>query len=215
MNYQVVVFKNKRKKKIINKFNTSKKANEFYKKFLEENQSVEFEVMTQNGKPCQYEIGLLQKKESTLFEIYTKDEFGRNIKVSLDDDQFNIVKISSYKEPEKIKDFQTGNKISFQTFLYRYLPKDGLKMVSKLNNKIIVQNDDDLKLFVLKSTQDSQRFLESLINHFVKNKRGDAMFINDGDIAQKKYLYNLLESKGYSKKFLYRKETTYSSDLSI
>jgi hypothetical protein len=214
MNYQVVVFKNKRKKKIINRFNTSKRANEFFKNLLEENSLVPFEIKTQNGKPCTYEVALLEKKSDNNSQVYTRDEFGRNIKIDLDDSDYNIIKISPYKEPEKIKDYQTGNKISFTHFLYKYLPTDGVKMVSKLNNKIIVQNDEDIKLFVLKSDSDCKRFLDSLTDHFLRNKRGDCMFVNDFDSAQKKYLYDLLQSKGYSKKFLYRKETTYSSDLS-
>jgi predicted Fe-Mo cluster-binding NifX family protein len=215
MNYQIVVFKNKRKKKIINKFTTSKKANEFYKKLLEENELVDFEVKTENGKSCDYEVALLERKRDDQYEIFARDEFGRNIKIDLDNSDYGIIKISPYKVPETIKDYQTGNKINFKTLLYRYLPKDGIKMVSKLNNKIIIQQDDSVNLFVLKTDGDALRLLESLTNHFLKNKRGDCMFVPDTDIAQKKYLYDFLESKGYSKKFLYRKETTYSSDLRI
>lgn len=215
MNYQIVVFKNKRKKKIINKFNTSKKANEFYKKLVEDNDSVDFEIKTENGKSCVYEIALLERKKDNQYEIFARDEFGRNIRIDLDDSDFGIIKISPYKVPETIKDYQTGNKINFKTLLYRYLPKEGVKMVSKLNNKIIIQQDETVNLFVLKSDSDAYRLLESLTNHFLKNKRGDCMFVTDSDTAQKKYLYDFLESKGYSKKFLYRKETTYSSDLRI
>jgi hypothetical protein len=213
MNYQVVVFKNKRKKKIINKFKTSKNANEFYKQLIEENELVDFEIKTENGKNCVYEVALVEKKKDNQFEIFSRDEFGRNIKIDLDDENYTIIKISSYKVPEKIKDYQTGNKISFKTLLYNYIPKEGIKMVSKLNNKIVIQQDDSVNLFILKSDSDALRLLESLTNHFLKNKRGDCMFVPDTDVAQKKYLYDFLQSKGYSKKFLYRKETTYSSDL--
>jgi hypothetical protein len=38
------------------------------------------------------------------------------------------------------------------------------------------------------------------------------MFVNDTSPQQKKYLYKFLIEKGFDKKFLYRKETTYSSD---
>lgn len=211
MNYLIVVFKNKQKKKIINKFNTSKGANEFYKKLIESNSEVDFEIQTQNGKPCVYEVALLERKSSKLFPVYTKDEFGRNVKLDFENEDYNITKISPYKEPEKILDYQTKQKINFNTFFYKYLPKEGIKLVSKLNNKIIVQNDDEVNLFILKSDDDAKRFLESLVQKFVKNKRGDAMFVNDSSSPQKKELYKFLESKGFSKSFLYRKETTYSS----
>jgi hypothetical protein len=62
-------------------------------------------------------------------------------------------------------------------------------MVSKLNNKIIVQNEEHINLFVLKSDDnDALRFIESLTERFVKLKRGDCMFVNDSSAPQKKYL---------------------------
>jgi len=213
MDYQVVVFKNKTQKKIINKFSTSKRALEFYEDLLKKNDDITFEIQTENGKPCSYEVALLEKKGDTLFPIYTKDEMGRNIKLEFDNSEFNIIRISSYKEPEKIKDYQTGNKISIETFINKYLTKEGIKLVSKLNNKIIVQNDDSISLFVLKCESDAFRFMESLTKRFVNLKRGDCMFVLDTMKEQKKYLYDFLESKGFNKKFLYRKETTYSSGL--
>ena len=122
MNYQIVVFKNRTQKRIIKKFVTSKSASEFYESFLKENDEVSFEVMTENGKECKYEVALLEKKGDTLFPIFTKDEMGRNIKLEFDNSEYNIIKISSFKEPEKIKDYQTGNRISFSTFIKNYLP---------------------------------------------------------------------------------------------
>ena len=52
MNYQIVVFKNKTQKRIINKFNTSKKALEYFESHLTENEKVPFEVRTENGNEC-------------------------------------------------------------------------------------------------------------------------------------------------------------------
>ena len=190
---------------------TSKKASDFYKNLLDENQDVIFDIKTQNGKPVNYELALLEKKGNQLFPIYTKDEYGRNVKLEFDNDEYNIIKISEYREAELIHDYQTKNKINVNTFLNKYLSKQGVKMVSKLNNKIIVQNEEDINLFVLKSDNDALRFIESLTERFVKLKRGDCMFVNDSSAPQKKYLYTLLEEKGFNKDFLYRKETTYSS----
>lgn len=211
MNYIVVLFKNKVRQRIIKKFVTSKKANDFYVNLVNQNQDTIFETKTENGKSVNYEIALLEKKGNSLFPIYTKDEFGRNIKLEFEDNDYNIIKISPYKEPELIQDYQTKNKISVDTFINKYLSKDGLKMVSKLNNKLIVQKDEDVFLFVLKNESDCFRLIESMIERFVKLKRGDCMFVNDTSPQQKKYLYSFLMDKGFDKNFLYRKETTYSS----
>ena len=48
-NYQIVLFKNKVKKKIINKFKTHKKAVEFYNDLLKENDEVIFDKEFENG----------------------------------------------------------------------------------------------------------------------------------------------------------------------
>ena len=41
------------------------------------------------------------------------------------------------------------------------------------------------------------------------NNRMDCIIVSDSSKEQKKYLYNLLESKGISKKVLYRRSTTF------
>lgn len=209
MNYLIVLFKNKVKQRIIKKYKTSKKAFDFYSSLVEKNQDVIFETKHENGKPVEYELALLEKKGNTLFPIYTKDEFGRNIRIDFEDSDYNIVKINSYKEPELIQDYQTKNKININTFINKYLSKDGFKLVSKLNNKIIVQNEEVVNLFTLKNESDAHRLIENLTERFVRLKRGDCMFVLDVSSPQRKYLYTLLKEKGFNLDYLYRKETTY------
>ena len=76
---------------------TSKNANDFYKNLLDKNQDVIFETKTKNGKSVDYELALLEKKGNQLFPIYTKDEFGRNVKLEFDSDEYNIIKIADYR----------------------------------------------------------------------------------------------------------------------
>jgi hypothetical protein len=209
MNYLIVLFKNKVKQRIIKKYKTSKKASDFYSSLVEKNQDVIFETKHENGKPVEYELALLEKKGNTLFPIYTKDEFGRNIRINFEDSDYNIVKINLYKEPELIQDYQTKNKININTFINKYLSKNGIKLVSKLNNKIIVQNEEFINLFTLKNESDAHRLIENLTERFVRLKRGDCMFVLDISSPQRKYLYTLLKEKGFNLDYLYRKETTY------
>jgi hypothetical protein len=81
-------------------------------------------------------------------------------------------------------------------------------MISVLNNKIVLQEDEKIHLFTLKSENESSRFVDSLSLYFFKIKRGDCLFVKDYSIAQRKSLYKLLESSGIDKKILYRKFTT-------
>ena len=98
-------------------------------------------------------------------------------------------------------------------FLNRYLPKVGVKVMSVLNNKVIIQNDDEIRLFSLKSENEAERFIAEISLLFYKNKRGDCLFVTDTSSPQRKYLFQFLESKGFDKKILYRKFTTHPRHL--
>ena len=208
-NYMVVLFKNKTKKKIIKKFITFKRAKSFYDNLVKESNDVIFNVEVEAGKECKYEIGLVEMSSKQLVPVYMTDEFGRSVKVKLNEDGMTLFQINPYKKEELIYDIKEGNKITVQELIKKYLKGDGLKMVSVLNNKIVVQEEEKINLFTLKSEKESSRLVDCLSLYFFKIKRGDCLFIKDYSSAQRKYLYTLLESNGVDKKILYRKFTTY------
>ena len=208
MNYLVVLFKNKERKRIIKKFVTKERAENFFNKLIDEN-IITFDKRIENGFSCFFEIGLLEKNSTNFEKYYVRDDLGRNVLVDLDSSDFKILKISKYKLDELIFDIQTQKKLSLNDFIKKYLPRDGMKLLSKLNNKIILQKDDDLKLFSLKSESDAERFLQCVSETFLEKKRFDCLVVPDSSTPQKKYLYNLLESKGIDKKILYKKSTTF------
>jgi hypothetical protein len=141
--------------------------------------------------------------------IFLKDELGRNIKVSLDDSNYKITKIENYYEEELLLDCSTSKKITSKLFIEKYLKPNGFKLVSKLNNKIVVQNDDKFNLFTLKNEADSFRFIDCLVEKFKLEKRSDCIFVKDYSTNQRKYLYELLVNNGYSKDYLIRRSTTH------
>lgn len=208
-NYLVVLFKNKKRKRIIKKFVTLSRAKEFFNKLMLESDEVVFDVVIENAKDCKLELGLIQTSVNQSAPVYITDEYGRNIRVKLEEDGMSILQIRPYKQEELIFDIQKNKKISIQELIKLYLKGDGLKMISVLNNKIVVQQDEDIKLFSLKNEKESSRFIDCLSSHFFKIKRGDCLFIKDYSSPQRKYLYSLLESNGFDKKVLYRKFTTY------
>ena len=195
-NYIVVLFKNKIRKRIIKKFITFKKAKLFYNKLMTESDSVIFNVQFENGKESNFELGIVELSKNKLLPIYLTDEMGRSIRVKLDEDNMTLSQISQYKKEELLYDLQTKNKITTQEIIKKYLKGDGLKMISVLNNKIVLQIEEEVLLFSLKSESESSRFVDCLSLHFFKTKRGDCLFVKDYSLAQRKYMYNLLESKG-------------------
>lgn len=211
MNYFVVLFKNKEKKKIINKFKTLSKANKFYQNLLSESNSVQFQKQTENGISCYYELALMEKKDINNLPIYIKDELGRTIKVETDDENLKISKISKYYIEEEFVDYKTKNKITLNELEKKYLKMTGIKLLSKLNNKVVLQVDDYSNLFTFKSEEDTDRFLDVLIRKYQIEKRIDCLIVKDTSSPQKKYLYNLLVNLGYPKSYLQRYSTTFLS----
>lgn len=208
-NFLVVLFKNRKKKKIIKEFKTYRRAKVLYEKLKGESDNVLFEGRISNTEEFKLELGLVEINGSTLVPIYLTDEFGRNMKVKLEEDNMSLFEICPFRQEEMFYDFQNEMKISSQSFITKYLKTKELKMVSTLNNKIVVQIDDNINLFSFKNESESMRFADFLTQYLFKNKRSDCLVIKDTSVPQKKYLYKLLEEKGFDKKYLYRKKTTF------
>jgi hypothetical protein len=209
MNYLIVLFKNKEKKKIINKFKTFKKAELFFDEKIKESSLVVFPKEVISGDNFIFELALMERKNNNHSPIYIKDDLGRTIKVELDDKDFVIKKIFNFKIEEQFVDYNTKNKIDFSIFDKKYLRKSGLKLLSKLNNKVVLQIDDFTNLFTFKSENDCERFLDILILKFTKENRRDCLIVKDTSSPQKKYLYNLLVDLGYPKSYLQRYSTAH------
>lgn len=210
MNYLVVLFKNKQKKKILKKFKTKQNAVKFLDKI--KNNDIIFEKKIENGSFCDFEIGLLEKNSMDFDSYFVRDEMGRQVKIDIDDPDYKIINISKFKVEEFIFDIDNKVKLSFKEFIKKYLPKGNIKLVSKINHKIIVQNEDSINLFSLKSETDCERFLLVLNEYMFSMKRSDCIIVPDSSKQQKKYLYSLLESKGIKKSILYKKSTTFFKD---
>jgi hypothetical protein len=208
-NYSVVLFKNKIKKKIINKFKTDKKCNDFFKSLMDESDSIKFERKYENGYEVSYNLCGLEPKKVILDKLYYKDDFGRQIKVEFDDNDFTITRIENYKIEEFIMDYKTKKKLSFDSFFKKLSSINGYKLISKLNNKIVVQVDDDYRLYTLKNVFDCDRFADVLYNYSMSLGRTDFLIVKDYNTNQRKYLYEILVEKGFSKTYLQRLSTTH------
>ena len=59
--------------------------------------------------------------------------------------------------------------------------------------------------------ENALRRTEKYKNYFLTINRSDVLIVRNVSSPNKKYLYNILEEKGFDKKFLYRKTTTHPS----
>ena len=208
MKYLIVLFKNKERKKIIKKFKTLDRAKKFYESKINDD-GIYFDKKVENGKNCNFELALVETDPDEFENYFIKDDLGRQVKVETDDSRYKIMKISNYKIEDFIYDIQKNKRLNFITFIRNYIPREGIKLVSKLNNKVVIQNDENFFLFSLKSEDESKRFLTTLEDYMLSNNRMDCIIVSDDSNRQKKYLYELLSSKGISKSMLYKKSTTF------
>ena len=82
-NFIIVIFKNKKKKKIIKGYATEKNALIKYNSLVDNNEII-FDVNYENSERCIYEIALLSKIDDYQLPLYKMDEVGRNNKVFID-----------------------------------------------------------------------------------------------------------------------------------
>jgi hypothetical protein len=208
-NYLIVLFKNKKKRKIINSYATEMNAKKKFDDIIKNNKIV-FEKVIENATPVEYELGLLTNTSNVQKSLFITDDLGRNNPVNLEDPDYVFLDLKKYYVEEKVFDWQTQNKISFGELINTYCNNTELKNIFTLHNKICIQLDSDVSLFSLKDKTDSERLLNKIEEYFYEKKRLDGIFVRDVSSAQRKWLYELLEKKGYDKKRLYRLKTTFS-----
>ena len=141
-NFIIVLFKNKKKKKIIKGYSTEKNALSKFNSLLKSN-DVLFDTKYENSEKVKYELALLSKIDDYQLPLYKMDEVGRNNRVFMDDQSdYTIKNISDYKLEELIYDWQSSSRISFNQLITKYCKKKDFKVISKLNNKIVIQIDE-------------------------------------------------------------------------
>lgn len=208
-NFLIVLFKNKKKQKIIKRYEKEKNASDEFSKIIKNNK-VYFEKQIENATDVVFELGLLTNKTKVQKTLFLKDDIGRNYTANLDNSDYVFLDIKKYYIEEKIYDLQTKNKITFNSFVKNYLSDKELKSIFTINNKLCVQKDETVYVFSLKSVSDCYRFFDSLQQYYIDENRTDAIFVKDISIAQRKWLYKLLTEKGFDISYLYRTKTTFS-----
>ena len=95
----------------------------------------------------------------------------------MDNTIYNIVKLLPYWKEELIYDHTSKSKITYLEFLSQYLNYKDFKQVFTLNNKLIVQNEDDFSLFSLKTVSDALRLIDIIEFELMDAGRMDCLFV--------------------------------------
>ena len=158
------------------------------------------------GQKVKFELLLIYpiSKRTNPKPIYQRDNLGRLYEVKLKDERFYIKKIIPYWVEETVFDYENRKKLHYDSLIEKIINIKGIGQIFTLNNKFFVQIDDEIKVFGLKNTDDSNRLFQIIREDLINQGIGNFIFVPDISTQQRKTLYNLLEKKGFKRSELFR-----------
>lgn len=203
--YFIYLFRNNKLRKLVHR--SANKETILNKWYELKTQIPPLYIKEKSGKrnhKIKNELLLVFPKKGKIKPIYSKDELGRNFEIKLENDDYYIKEKIPYWEEEYIYDYEKNKKIRFHEMLSYLESVTEISQLFKLNNKIILQIDDNIKMYGNKNIKDANRLYNLIVTELLKKKKMNILFSKDVSTSQRKYLYNILEEKGYSRAFLFR-----------
>jgi hypothetical protein len=203
--YFIVLFCNKKRKKILYRCMKRTTITEYWHQFKTKIKPPFVKI--QGGKRKQekvFELALIYPNNRWVNTVYVKDSLGRNVEVKIENGKFRIKEIIPYWEEELIYDFQIKKRIRYYQLLSQILPVLEIGQIFTLNNKLLIQVEDNIKLFSNKNPTDAERLFEIIKSDLLSKKRQNFIFVKDVTTHQRKLLYDMLEKKGYKREELSR-----------
>ena len=203
--YFIVLFCNKKRIKIFYKCMKRTSVYDYWREYKTERKPPF--VKQQGGKRRQelvFELALVFPNNRWATTTWVKDSLGRNEPALIEGGKFRIKEIIPYWQEELIYDFQTKKRIRYHELINQITPIKEIAQIFILNKNLFVQVENDVKMFGNKNLDDSNRLFEIVKEDLVKRKMGNLFFVKDVTTHQRTLLYNLLESKGFNRRELFR-----------
>jgi len=203
--YFIVLFCNKKRIKVFYRCMRRSTVYDYWREYKTERKPPF--VKQQGGKRKQellFELALIFPNNRWATTAWVKDSLGRNQEANIEDDKYRIKEIIPYWQEELIYDFETKKRIRYHQMMEKILPISDIAQIFTLNKNLFVQVENDVKMFGNKNLDDSQRLFEIVREDLLKRKRGNFIFVKDITTHQRTLLYNLLESKGFKRRELFR-----------
>lgn len=203
--YFIYLYCNRKKQKIIHKSAKRTTILEVWREL--KTQKKPRYVKTNSGKKREetnYELALIFPNTRWSTKTYIRDDMGRNLEATIDNDKQRIKEIIPYWTEELIYDFDAKKRIRYHEMIQQFYDVSEIAQVFSLNNKIFLQVDNDVKMFGNKNLEDSNRLFDIIREDLLKKKKTNYIFVKDVTTHQRKLLYNLLVSKGYKRTELFR-----------
>lgn len=203
--YSIVLFCNKKRVKVLYSCQKRTTVHDYWSEF--KTQKKPRFLKQQSGKRNQealYELGLIFPNNRWATKTYVKDSIGRLIEAKIENDKYRIKELIPYWKEELIYDHQLKKRIRYHEMLEEIIKINEIGQIFTLNNKLFVQNENEIKLYGNKNINDAERLFELVREDLLKKKKGNFIFVKDVTTAQRKILYALLESKGFKRTELFR-----------
>lgn len=201
--YFIVLFSNKKKRRVLFKSNNLKNTQEKYNKLIEDNKPL-FPQHYRNKDRVTYELALVTSLSIDTPDLFYKDELGRNQKAEFNTGPYTFLKLNGYNIEEKIWDHQNNTYVNAED-VYKVITKgNDFKQVFTLNTKIFIQKDENIIGYGLKNIDDCHRLFKILQKKSIDEGHSNIMYVIDFSTAQRKDLYDLLQKNGFPKESLYK-----------
>jgi hypothetical protein len=203
--YFIVLFCNKKKIKMLYRCQKLTTVYEHWREYKTQKQPRFLKI--QGGKRKQelvYELALIFPNNRWSTKTFVRDSLGRTIEAKMEDKKFRIKEIIPYWKEELIYDFQKKEHVRYHIMLEEIMGISEIGQIFTLNNKLFVQNENDIRLYGNKNIKDAERLFDLVREDLLKKKKSNFIFVKDVTTAQRKLLYTLLESKGFKRTELFR-----------
>ncbi|MFN7656178.1 MAG: hypothetical protein ACK5OW_00145 [bacterium] len=208
--YQIVLVENKKKIKVLHSYSREHDANYRFEKL--KSQEVIFPKIKvyKNKKLVDvvYEILLLKKREEGDVNRVIKNELGKFVEETVDDEDWVIMDTSYFHIEESFNVSDANRKLTAKEIIEHVVisnkQKKAPKQVLMLNNKIVIEGLD-LYMVTCKNIDETIRLYNKIRTYCFDNKIGDIIFFGSVPKENRKVWYKKIHDRtgiGYNR--LYR-----------
>jgi hypothetical protein len=208
--YQIVLVENKKKIKVLHSYSREHDANYRFEKL--KSQEVIFpKIKVYKDKKLVdvvYEILLLKKREEGDVNRIVKNELGKFVEETVDDEEWVIIDVSDYQIEENFNVSDANRKLTAKEIIEHVVisnkQKKAPKQVLMLNNKIVIEGLD-LYMVTCKNIDETIRLYNKIRTYCFDSKIGDIIFFGSIPKENRKVWYKKIHDRtGITYNRLYR-----------
>lgn len=208
--YQIVLTENRKKIKILHSYSREYDANYRFEKLKVQEGFFPKTKVYKDKKliDVHYEILLIKNRDDSDENRIVKNNLGKFVEETLDDDEWVIVDTSPYRMEENFSVSGANRKLTAKEIIEYIVSskqdKKNLKQIVMVNNKLVIEGLD-LHVVTCKDIDETIRLYNKIRTYFYDNKIGSIIFFGTISKENRKPWYKKIHERtgiGYNR--LYR-----------